>query len=496
MSDGQGLSELERLKWYERILKLSQRASKESLESICQYLMDDAISAASAEAGYLILFDDKGHAHINLARRGNREDIPAGEQHFSETILKRSIEMESPVILDDASTHPDFGQAKSVIAGQLKSVLVLPLFFEKKAIGAIYLENKNQSAYFSAHLLELLTLFSTQAAVLLHSKIREEGAKAQDAQVTPQNGVASKNQKVQEVFKQAQAVARTESSVLVLGETGTGKEVLARHIHDLSPRSNQNFVAINCSAIPETLIESELFGYKKGAFTGAVADRPGLIKKADGGTLFLDEIGDLPLHMQAKLLRVLQERNYIPVGSTKEEKSDFRLVAATHRPLEGSVDQGFFRQDLFFRINTVTFTLPALRDRPEDILNLAQFFVARAAEEHGRPLEGIDESGAAALLNFDWPGNIRQLQNAIQRAVVLVEEGSQKTKLSSEDFSFLQQAPTPTDLPSLSDAKDEFIKNYVKKAILIHKGNKTRAAKALGVDPKTLYRHLNEKDKK
>lgn len=491
MASDQSLTERERLKWYERILQLSQMASRESLESICQYLMDDAISAASAEVGYLILFDDQGKARVSLARNGDRTDISKEKYHYSETIIKRSVEMKAPVILDDATTHPDFGQAKSVIAGQLKSVLVLPLFFEDTAIGVIYLENRNQSAYFSPHLLELLTLFSTQGAVLLHAKLKEALTIPEEINFAD-SGVPTKNPKMLEVLKQSQAVAKTESSILILGETGTGKEVLARHVHSLSPRANQNFVAINCSAIPETLIESELFGYKKGAFTGAVADRQGLIKKADGGTLFLDEIGDLPLHMQAKLLRVLQEKAFMPVGSTSEEKSDFRLVAATHKPLEEAVEQGFFRQDLFFRINTLTFKLPPLRERPEDILDLAKFFAIKAAKEHGKHISGVDESAATALLNFDWPGNIRQLQNAIQRAIVLVGDDHSKNVLSAKDFDFLSEEPAPSMLPKLSDAKEQFIKNYVKKAILIHKGNKTRAAKALGVDPKTLYRHLSD----
>lgn len=488
-----GFSAQDRLKWYERILRLSEKATKESLESICQYLMDDAISAASAEAGYLVLFDELGKARTMIARNSNREDIPREHQHFSETIIKRSIEMSAPIILDDASAHPDFRQAKSVIVGQLKSVLVLPLFFDKRAIGVIYLENRNQEAYFSAYLLEILTLFSTQGAVLLHAKLTQEPLNLSLNQ--NRESIVSKNPKMQEVLKQTEAVAKTESSVLILGETGTGKEVLARYIHSLSARASKEFVAINCSAIPETLLESELFGYKKGAFTGATTDRQGLIKKADGGTLFLDEIGDLPLHMQAKLLRVLQEKSFLPVGSNTEQKSDFRLLAATHKPLEEAVNQGFFRQDLFFRINTVTFKLPPLRERPEDVLDLAQFFVRQAAHEHGKSIEGIDESAAAVLLNFNWPGNIRQLQNAIQRAIVLTTEASDKKLLSAKDFQFLaQKDEVPSNLPKLSEAKEQFIKNYVKKAILIHKGNKTRAAKALGVDPKTLYRHLSDKD--
>lgn len=478
----------DRLKWYERILNFSQRATKESVEAVCQFLMDDAIAAASAERGILILFDQKEKMRVAIARYDTRENIPVDQQNYSETIVNRSIEMEAPLILDDALSHPDFGTAKSVIANQLRSVLVLPLFFDKKAIGVIYLENRNQAAYFSPELLELLTLFATHGAIVLHAKLLQSPSDYPPSE--GQGGLRSRNAKMQEILKQADQAARTESSILILGETGTGKEVLARHIHTASQRAKGNFVAINCSAIPETLIESELFGYKKGAFTGAVTDRAGLVKKAHLGTLFLDEIGDLPLHMQAKLLRVIQERTFMPVGSTQEEKSDFRLIAATHKPLDEAVTQGFFRQDLFFRINTLTFKLPALRQRPEDLLELAQEFVRSAAKEHGKRFGGVDESAAAVLLQHSWPGNIRQLQNAIQRAVVLATESPGKQSLSASDFDFLNETPKSSALPSLSEAKEEFIRNYVKKAILIHKGNKTKAAKALGVDPKTLYRHL------
>jgi len=486
------LDSASRLKWYERILNLSQRATKESIESVCQFLMDDAISAASAERGILLLADEKGKMRVAIARYDTRENVLKDQQNYSDTIVKRAIEMEAPLILDDAMTHPDFAQAKSVITNQLRSVLVLPLFFDKKCIGVIYLENRNQAAFFAPELLEFLTLFATHGAIVLHAKLLQSPSEAPS---TPsQTGVRSKNSKMQEILKQAEQAARTESSILILGETGTGKEVLARHIHTMSNRARNGFVAINCSAIPETLIESELFGYKKGAFTGAMADRAGLVKKAHNGTLFLDEIGDLPLHMQAKILRVLQEKTFMPVGSTVEERSEFRLIAATHKPLEEAVVQGFFRQDLFFRINTLTFKLPPLRQRSEDLLEIAADFVRHAAREHGKRFTGIDESAASVLLQHEWPGNIRQLQNAIQRAMVLTQETPGKSVLSGQDFDFLNESPKASALPSLSEAKDNFIRNYVKKAILIHKGNKTKAAKALGVDPKTLYRHLAGED--
>jgi transcriptional regulator with PAS, ATPase and Fis domain len=196
--------------------------------------------------------------------------------------------------------------------------------------------------------------------------------------------------------------------------------------------------------------------------------------------------------MQAKLLRVIQEKKFIRVGGNSEEESDFRLVCATHRALEESVNQGFFRQDLYFRINTITLSIPPLRQRAEDILDLAQAFLIQAAEENKRSVKKLDEGAAALLVNHEWPGNIRQLQNAIQRAVALVPPEAANAQLTAADFQFLSKKPTSEPLTKLQEAKEDFIRDYVKKAILIHKGNKTKAAKALGVDPKTLYRHLLE----
>lgn len=482
----------ERLQWYERILELSRRASLESLESICRYLMDDAIEAARAQTGYLFLVDGSGELRNTFARSGARQDIPKEEQHFSESIIRRAIESQEPMILDNASAHPEFANAKSVIIAQLKSVLVLPLYFENKGIGCIYLENREQEAYFSPVLLDILTLFSTQGAVLLHAKLAVEPISKKPARA--EEFFTTQNAKVKAIFSQAEQAAGVDSAVLLLGETGTGKEVLARQIHSRSRRAKGPFVPINCTAIPEALLESELFGYKKGAFTGAVEDRDGLVHRADCGTLFLDEIGDLPLHMQAKLLRVLQEKKFTRLGSTVEEESDFRLVSATHRPLESAVAQGFFRQDLYFRINTITLQLPPLRERTEDIVSLAEQFIRQVSAENRRSIPGLNDTAVRVLLDFDWPGNIRQLQNAVQRAVALVPPESRDYVLTAKDFAFLSTKSVQDSLPSLSEAKEEFIRNYVKKAILIHKGNKTKAAKALGVDPKTLYRHLLDED--
>jgi transcriptional regulator with PAS, ATPase and Fis domain len=454
--------------------------------------MDDSIAAAKAEAGYFFLFSADGKANTLYARTGNREEIPKAKQFYSESIVRRAIEMQAPLILEDASAHPEFRQAVSVVTGALKSVLAVPFFYERKIIALIYLENRSQTQYFAPDLLEFLTLFSSHASILLHSKLLHELQHRPVVAIA--STIKSKSSQMQKILQHMELAAKSDSPVLILGETGTGKEVMARQIHEASSRANGNFVPINCAAIPETLIESELFGYKKGAFTGANTDREGLVRRAHKGTLFLDEIGDLHLHMQVKLLRVIQEKKFTRLGSTTEEESEFRLICATHQPLDARIEKGFFRQDLYFRINTITLSLPPLRQRPEDLMDLAYLFLNDARVESHKSIKGFDQSASTLLLNHDWPGNIRELKNAIQRAAALVQPGVRDYMMTAKDFDFLGGAAPADALPKLQDAKEEFIRNYVKKAILIHKGNKTKAAKALGVDPKTLYRHMLSED--
>ena len=221
------------------------------------------------------------------------------------------------------------------------------------------------------------------------------------------------------LFERIARVARTESTILLRGESGTGKELVARAAHRNSARADRPFIAINCAAIPDTLLESELFGHEKGAFTGAIALKKGKLELADGGTLFLDEIGELPLPLQAKLLRALQEREFERVGGTRPLRVDFRLIAATNRDLEAAVKSGAFRQDLFYRLNVVSLVLPPLRDRREDIPALADYFVRKHAVRSGRHVHGLHPDALARLMKYDWPGNVRELENVIEQALAL-----------------------------------------------------------------------------
>jgi len=287
-------------------------------------------------------------------------------------------------------------------------------------------------------------------------------------------------------------VARSDASVLITGESGTGKELVARAIHHGSARRDGPFVAINCAAVPHSLLESELFGHAKGAFTGADAERGGLLQEADGGTLFLDEIGEMPLEMQAKLLRALQERTVRPVGSTQEVPFDARIVTATHRDLEADTAASRFRQDLFYRINVVRVDLPPLRERGNDVLKLASYFLDRFTEGAGRERVSLSPAVAEKLLNYDWPGNVRELENCMERVVTMarfdqvsVEDLPEKVRTHRRDVSV--HLPDPAaHVPTV----DEIERRHILHVIKLVDGNKSRAAQLLGLDRRTLYRKL------
>jgi transcriptional regulator with PAS, ATPase and Fis domain len=272
--------------------------------------------------------------------------------------------------------------------------------------------------------------------------------------------------------------------VLITGETGTGKELIAREIHRRSNRSTGPFIVINCGAIPENLIESELFGHVKGAFTGAIASRPGKFQVADKGTLFLDEIGELPLNLQVKLLRALQERIVFRVGDSRPEKVDIRVVAATNRVLEEEIRTGRFREDLYYRLNVVNVWLPPLRERGDDVLIIAKALLSKYADELKSTVQGFTPQALAAIKKYPWPGNIRQVENRIKKALVLCE----RSLLGPEDLDLGETGDTPI-LP-LEKAKEEFQRKYVLEVLERNNGNRTQTARDLGVDPRTIFRYL------
>jgi DNA-binding NtrC family response regulator len=297
---------------------------------------------------------------------------------------------------------------------------------------------------------------------------------------------------MQEIFDLVRRVSPSPANVLITGESGTGKELVARALHRHSPRQGRPFVGVNCAAIPATLLESDLFGYKRGAFTDARTDRQGLFVEADGGTLFLDEIAELPLALQPKLLRVLQEREVRPLGASRSEKIDVRVIAATNRDIEALLKDGAFREDLYYRLNVIDIRIPPLRGRAEDILPLAEHFLARSAGRAGKTLRGFAESAKKILLAHHWPGNVRELENVIERAVALCAGSI----VAPDDLpSAMRDRKNPDRLAAAMAqglTLEELEREYIERVLEAEGGNKTRAAQRLGLDRKTLYRKLEE----
>jgi two-component system response regulator HydG len=293
-----------------------------------------------------------------------------------------------------------------------------------------------------------------------------------------------------DVMRLAETVAPTDSIVLIQGESGTGKEVIARYIHELSERRTGPFVSINCGALPEGILESELFGHVKGAFTGAVRDHEGLFAAARGGTFFLDEIGETTPATQVKLLRVLQERQATPVGGTQPVPVDVRLIAATNRQLEDDMKQGRFRSDLYYRLNVIAIHLPPLRSRKDDIPLLADAFLRRMAVERQEPQKAIGRDAMAAIMEYDWPGNVRELENALERAATLTQD----PEIAAPALpARVTEQPAPSlvsDRPPANPTLDVVERAYIMWVLEREGGNKTRAAEVLGIDPSTLYRKL------
>ncbi|MFZ9887600.1 MAG: sigma-54-dependent transcriptional regulator [Myxococcota bacterium] len=337
-------------------------------------------------------------------------------------------------------------------------------------------------------------LLLTLDRALSHRDLREEVKRLRQdaAPLAPRDGaMIGDSRALERILDLIDRVSDSEASVLITGESGTGKELVARAIHDRSGRKGP-FVAVNCAAMPATLLESELFGHVKGAFTDARESRDGLFIAANSGTLFLDEIGEMPMEMQPKLLRALQERKVRPVGGTTEKSFDTRIITATNRDLELEVEDNRFREDLFYRVNVVTIPVPPLRARGNDVLTLAQAFVQTVARRTGKPVKGLSSAAAQKLLDYDWPGNVRELQNCIERAVTLtrfeeitVDDLPEKVR-RYESSHVVVAGDDPAELITLHELERRYIHRVLKAA----GGNKTQAARVLGLDRRTLYRKL------
>ena len=472
-----------------------QLMSSEGVDQLLERLLDTVLELTGAARGMVLMIDTRaeepGTLDIRTSRNVTAKDFRAGDESgISDSIVKQVIATKRPVIVSDALTDTNFSQSESVIALKLSSVMCAPLLNRGEVIGALYVANDEIKSLFERRQLDLLTVFAGQASLLLTNAMLLTALRADNLKLESELGdkrfgeIIGSCASMLEVFRKLQKVAATDISVLISGETGTGKELIARELHRRSDRSEGAFITVNCGAIPENLMESEMFGHVKGAFTGAVASRGGKFQQADGGTLFLDEIGELSPQLQVKLLRALQEKTVTRVGDGRPEKVDIRVVAATNRNLEDMIVEGTFREDLYYRLNVVNLWLPPLRDRGDDVFIIAKALLSKHGDDLHSPVKGYSPAALSAIRKYPWPGNIRQLENRIKKALVLCDQ----TLLSPEDMDLGEGSAEP--LLPLERAKEEFQRKYVLDALERNNGNRTQTARDLGVDPRTIFRYL------
>jgi transcriptional regulator with GAF, ATPase, and Fis domain len=466
-----------------------------AVPEIFKTLLDSVIALCGASKGFLIHINGD-QLHIPAARNVDRVDVGSDRNQVSDSVIARVLKERRPLIISDALNDTILGQSRSVMDLKLSSVMCVPLMARDQLIGILYVGNEGLERLFVEQDLELLKIFAAQAALILHNallmnelRLENEDLAREVAAGTGLGGsMIGNSSKMIDVFRIIEKVAPTDISILITGETGTGKELVAREVHLRSNRRDAPFVSINCGAIPENLLESELFGHKKGSFTGAISDKQGKFENANGGTLFLDEIGEMPMNLQVKLLRVLQEREIERVGEGKPRPIDIRVLSATNKELAEEISAGRFREDLYYRLNEVHVALPPLRDRDDDIAMIAHHLQKRFSKIYPGKAHGFTPDALEAMRFYVWPGNIRQMENRIKKALVM----SDGPLLTPDDLGFEGEADPEKRWIPLNDAKESFQQRYIKECLEAHEWNKAATARALDVDPRTIFRYIEK----
>jgi transcriptional regulator with GAF, ATPase, and Fis domain len=465
-------------------------------EGLQWQLLGMLFDAVPAERAAILLFDNAGE--LSRSAAWDRVRGPGVPVTVSRTLLNRVRQEREGWLVTDISSQGSPSDFASLSDAGVNSVLCVPMLVSKKVTGVLYLDTRSAVDQFDQDHLQLIAGVAAIASLALDNvrhfeRLREEKALL-EAEVNINHEMVGQSPRMHQVYEFIRRVAGTDSTVLIQGESGTGKELAARAIHASSSRAQEPFVAINCAAITETLLESELFGHEKGAFTGATAQKKGKLELANGGTLFLDEIGELAPTLQAKLLRVLQEREFERVGGTRPLKVDIRLLAATNRPLVDAVEAGSFRRDLYYRLNVVAVTLPPLCERVEDIPALTDHFIAKVSRKCRVRPKPISPEARACLISYEWPGNIRELENAIERAIVLGAGDS----ILPEDLpaEIFEASPALSPSPKYQGAIKEQKRQLIRKALQQNNGDYVAAAKTLGLHPNSLLRLIRNLDLK
>ncbi len=501
-SDSSVLQEMQWLKSENRRLQTLYATSialtgQTQKEPLVETALDIVVRELNADAGFVVLVDAHGEIE-SIYSRNIEPEKQADVKEMSLSVIRSTIQSSKPTA-EQVKPDMELAQQNSIIRLGISAVLCVPLLHEKRVLGAVYLDRRNKDNPFTASDLSYLSAFADQIVrslkvsdeiqTLEKTLIATEKVRMSDLRkIFKCEEIVGSSAALFEVLKIASRISATDATVLILGESGTGKELFAKAIHQNSRRKENPFVAINCAAIPNDLLESELFGYEQGAFTGASKSKQGKIEAAHTGTLFLDEIGEMPMTLQAKLLRVLQEREFERLGSIKKQKLDIRLICATNRNLKNLVEQGKFRQDLYYRLKVVELLLPALRERPEDIEELAKYFLKKHAVE-GKVCDLSDEA-LAALEGYAWYGNVRELENVMLRCAVLATEKTIRKEDLPPEITETMDSTMPIQLgKTLADAEAEFRKMYLTKT-LQKTTSISEAAKQLGINRTHFYKLL------
>ena len=460
------------------------------LEELQAQLLDLTFEVVPAGRGAILLSDGAGLEFNCLYARTRQAGQPQLVR-VSRTIARQVMKDNVAILGVDVAASGALREVESLAASEVRSLLCVPLTVFQRVIGCIYLDSTNATNRFQEDHLQLVAAIAGISAVALDNARRLQWLEQENQRLTTEvrqeQSLVGEGARIKEIFQFLARVAPTESTVLIEGESGTGKELAAKALHRNSHRANKPFVAINCAAIPETLLESDLFGHERGAFTGAAVQKKGRLEVADGGVVFLDEIGELAPALQVKLLRVLQEREFERVGGTHTIKVDIRLIAATNRDLNDAVRTGQFRQDLYYRLAVVRLTMPPLRERREDIPMLTRHFVQKYAKRSKVKPKPVSREAMAALVNYEWPGNVRELENAIERALVM--GSADMVRLEDLPESLLEQESAA----EMHEGKYHASVKELKKQLIIDaveqtRGNYVDAAAILGVHPNYLHR--------
>jgi Nif-specific regulatory protein len=501
------------LRIYKALQRLSGRPDQQGTLDATVEAMYELLPQATHVAILLRSDQDKDRFVLALSRErpgataARKSDEPAPDPvRASRAVLRRVLSDRAAVLT--ANAQEEMSTSESILGGKIHSMIAVPLWRGDEITGLIQTDNRHSAGMFDESDLEVALLLGSQAALAVENatlvsrlRVAEEKARGENVYLKRREqgqrmrfeNIIGEAPAMKAVFTQLEKVVDTRATVCIEGETGTGKELIASAVHYKSSRKDKMFVAQNCAALPENLLESELFGHKRGAFTSADADKKGLFEIADGGTLFLDEMGEMPLSLQAKLLRVLQEGTIRPVGATSEKQVDVRIICATNRDLNAEVEKGRFRQDLYYRLMVFPIRLPPLRERRDDIPLLARHFLERYASEYHLELPGFTQEALDALASYSWPGNIRELENEIQRLVIQAETGcwievtDLSPRLRKVEGTVARVAPKKGTLKEMMEQVERWL---ITEALRENGNNKTRTAAQLGITREGLHKKL------